>query len=285
MVLREVKQGGITAEHPLVLPWVLMSATIVVPHYKSLKLTLACLAAIAETTPTDHQVIVVDNGTGHDLPGQVIRNDTNRGFAVACNQGAAAADSPVLVFLNNDTEPRRGWLPPLLNALNEPNVVAVAPRLLNADGTLQAAGAEIIAHHNGQLEMMPCLRERARGPIRLAFGACLAMTTEAFNAVGGFDERYLNSDEDFDLSFKIQAAGWVMMYEPASVVMHHGAYARLAYDSAEASGPERFASKEANRRVLEETWGPQMTPDRTTSWWFLAQQSANYRLRRITRRR
>jgi GT2 family glycosyltransferase len=155
---------------------VVPTATIIIPHYKSQSLTLACLRAIAETTDVEHEIIIVDNGTGHDLPSRVIRNETNRGFAIACNQGAAAASGETLVFLNDDTEPPPDWLQPLLAAFTEDRVAAAAPRIINPDGTLQGAGMEIVAHRNGELEPFPCVKERSRGLIRLAGAACLAIS-------------------------------------------------------------------------------------------------------------
>src|SRR5439155_18731148 len=45
---------------------------------------------------------------------KVIRNETNLGFARACNQGLAAADGLYLVLLNNDTVLTHGWLEGLI---------------------------------------------------------------------------------------------------------------------------------------------------------------------------
>src|SRR5437870_378859 len=44
----------------------------------------------------------------------VIRNDTNRGFAVGCNQGLERARGEYLVLLNNDTIVTPGWLEGLI---------------------------------------------------------------------------------------------------------------------------------------------------------------------------
>ena len=144
-----------------------METTVVIPHFGSEALTWGCWQSLQLHSP-DVEVVVIDNGTGVDLPGRVIRNSENKGFAVACNQGARLASASSLVFLNNDTEVTAGWLSPLLAAIAEDAVAAATPRLVYPDGSLQCAAVEIIAHPNGQKEPLPRKRERPRCRVRLA---------------------------------------------------------------------------------------------------------------------
>lgn len=66
-------------------------------------------------------VIIVDNGSEAEhaekiqgmvdkLAGTYIRNEANRYFAAANNQGLARATGDIIVFMNNDVECRPGWL-------------------------------------------------------------------------------------------------------------------------------------------------------------------------------
>ena len=94
--------------------------SIIIPVFNKLELTRQCLTHLAEVTHGySYEVIVVDNastdGTGPFLSSlegdiQIISNDVNLGFAKSCNQGAARAKGKYLVFLNNDTIPKEGWL-------------------------------------------------------------------------------------------------------------------------------------------------------------------------------
>ena len=102
--------------------------SVIIPVFNNWELTRQCLSSLAENSPADLEVIVVDNGstdetaTGLEPLGQTlfekhfrrIRFEENRNFAPACNAGAQAAHSEFLFFLNNDTIIRPGWLPPLL---------------------------------------------------------------------------------------------------------------------------------------------------------------------------
>jgi len=81
--------------------------------------------------------------------------------------------------------------------------------------------------------------------------ACLLVRRECFEAVGGFDEGYVNGYEDVDLCFAFQARGWYCVFEPASVLIHHGAQA----------GPTRFAKARDNIARLHEKWLGRIQPD------------------------
>src|SRR5688572_18734401 len=86
------------------------AVSIVVPTLDGGDMLLHCLRHVGPDRP-DVDVIVVDNGSTDgsveravaELPSlRLVRNDVNRGYATACNQGAAEATAPFVLFLNND---------------------------------------------------------------------------------------------------------------------------------------------------------------------------------------
>src|SRR6059058_6081153 len=87
------------------------AASIVIPVWNQWDVTRACLDSLRPTLGPRDEVIIVDNGSEDETPARlaaypwarVITNAENRGFAIACNQGAAAAQRDVVVLLNNDT--------------------------------------------------------------------------------------------------------------------------------------------------------------------------------------
>ncbi|HET6794094.1 MAG TPA: glycosyltransferase [Acidimicrobiales bacterium] len=248
--------------------------SIVIPLYNKVEYTEACLTSLAATTPPDlFEVVLVDNGStdgtgellaclGGDV--QVIRNAENLGFSKACNQGAAVARGRHLLFLNNDTEPHPGWLDPILAILEgEPDVGVVGSKLLFPDGTVQHAGVWMVADHEaGTLDGYHRLyravpddpRVDRRTDLQVVTGACLAIRRPLFEAVGGFDEEYWNGNEDVDLCLKVRAAGYRVVYEPASRLTHHESV----------SGPERFSRAEENRVLLRHRWEASVAPDALT---------------------
>src|ERR1700712_3470934 len=113
-----------------------IAVTVVIPVWNAWSTTKACLAGLRSTLGPDDQVIVVDNGST-DVTAtrlrdhtwlQVLTNAENRGFGVACNQGAAIARHPVVVFLQNDTLLSPEWLDGLVEPFADATVVATGPR-------------------------------------------------------------------------------------------------------------------------------------------------------------
>lgn len=224
--------------------------------------SLARARAAGDLSP---ELIVVDNGSREFSPGPIneiwpdlkaIVNVANRGFGPAANQGAAAARSDIVLFLNPDTRAVGDPLVPLLAAFSEnPGAVAVAPRLPEGQ-PLPENGFRV-----HQLRRLPTLSQVARELLLInrAFprnrwlardryldreqgqpfeveqpaAAALAVRREAFMRLGGFDERFVPAwFEDVDLCARLRTLGTIL-YWPASRFVHSGGGAarRLGYDT------------------------------------------------------
>jgi GT2 family glycosyltransferase len=185
---------------------------------------------------------------------RAILNTENTGFAAACNQGARAARGKYVVFLNNDTEVQSNWLGPLFSlAEADPAVAAVGSKLLYPDGTIQHAGVALADcwDHDPLLAFHLFAREKADFPLanqrriyQAVTAACMLARKSHFDQVGGFDEQYWNGYEDVDLCLRFQERGWLTVYEPASVVIHHESQ----------SGPERFRRAAENIERFHRQW-------------------------------
>ncbi len=246
-----------------------MDVSIVIPVFNKSSLTRDCLASLdAKTTrQLRWEAIVVDNASADDTPAmlaeaqsrypwlRVIRNEVNRGFAGASNQGAEASSAPAILFLNNDIVAHDGWLEPLVRTLYcDPFVAVVGSKLLFADGTIQHAGVMIV--DEGVLgrpdHPMHIFFKRpsdyrpanVRRVYQVVTGACMLVKRPAFEAVGGFDTEFWNGYEDVDICFKINERGWRCVYEPESVLTH--------FESQ--SGPERFRLVDQNILRLDQRW-------------------------------
>jgi GT2 family glycosyltransferase len=192
------------------------------------------LRALFEHTEPCYELIVVDNGSEDGTASllQQIENATtvlnrrNVGFGAANNQGAAHAHGRYLVFLNQDAFVESGWLPPLLERIEEDERIgAVGPMLLNPDGSLQCAGAllsrsgSVACYGQGDDPEQP--EYRVTRVVDFLAGACLLVRHRAFNEVGGFDPAYgLAYFEDADLCLALAARGYRSVYEPRSSVTH-----------------------------------------------------------------
>ena len=146
------------------------------------------------------EIVVVDNGSTDSTPGVLvtwqgamrerlvaIRNLTNQGFGPANNQGAKAATGDVLIFLNNDVDLQGDFIAPICRALEQEPGALVGAQLLDFDTGWNKFGGVLVPY--------------------LA-GWCVACTRATWDALGGFDERFVPYDyEDVDLSHTARSKG------------------------------------------------------------------------------
>ena len=132
-----------------------------------------------------------------------------------------------IVFLNNDTQVTHGWLERLIDtAYRSDRIAMVGPKLVYPDGRLQEAGSEIFqdgsARAYGKFEDPTDPRFDQLREVDYCSAACLFAKRSFLNRVGGFDRRYAPAYyEDADLGLAARAAGFKVLYEPRSVVVHH----------------------------------------------------------------
>ncbi len=96
-----------------------------------------CLASVRDQTD---QLVVVDNGSngaevsdvGRRFGATVLQNRDNRGFAGGANQGIRAATGDVVALFNDDALADPNWLDTSEDALSDPSVAAVTPKVLLA---------------------------------------------------------------------------------------------------------------------------------------------------------
>ena len=250
----------------------LQKVSIIVPVFNKVEFTQKCIEAIVKNTPKEsYELILIDNastdGTGDFLKClkgdvKIVTNEKNLGFARACNQGARAASTEYLLFLNNDAEPQKSWLEPLFEIVATDNSVGAAgSKLLFSDRTIQHAGVVIfddqklpdplVARHIYYGEPSNLPESNQLRQYQALTAACLLVRKSAFSEVGGFDESYWNGYEDVDLCFKLQEKGWKLVYQPKSVVIHHESK----------SGSERFSKVSENIQRLHNKWIGKIKPD------------------------
>ena len=238
--------------------------SIVVPVYNHLDQTRHCLRSLAAAgAKCTFEVIVVDDGSTDGSAEwlaacpqvRVQRMAENRGFVSACNAGADIARGRYVVFLNNDTEVTAGWLDALMGTFAvHPDCGLVGAKLIYPDGSLQEAGGIVFADGNA------CNYGRGGSPqdprynfvreVDYCSGACMALPTELFRSLGGFDLRYMPAYyEDTDLAFSVRAAGYQVLYQPHAEVVHFegktaGTDASLGIKRFQRINREKFAAKQ-----------------------------------------
>ena len=245
-----------------------VEVSIIIPVFNQLHFTQACLASLQEHHGAERfEVIVVDDcsadATAEAVPRMAgvvsVRNQTNSGFISSCNRGAEKARGKYLVFLNNDTLVKAGWLTALLDTFaEEPNAGIVGSKLVYPDGCLQEAGGIIWQDASGwnygkfddpQKPEYNHLRD-----VDYCSAAALMIPKAIFETVGGFDSRYAPAYyEDTDLAFRVRNAGYRVLYQPLSEVVH---YEGATGGTDLSSGTKKH--QEINRLRFAETWAAEL---------------------------
>jgi len=209
-------------------------ASIIVPNYNGGEDLLQCVKSLLNTSPKGTEIIIVDNGSRDGsldlikalLPERnIVSLKTNTGFAYACNLGAQQAESEILVFMNSDTVALKGWIEPLLEALNTEGVGACTPKLkmLKGSNILNSCGGicdRLGFGWNRGIGETDTGQYNSTGECFYAVGACLATRKSLFESLGGFDQDYFMYLEDLDYSWRLRLAGYGIRYVPTSTVLH-----------------------------------------------------------------
>ena len=214
------------------------SVTVVVVTHNSASTLSRCLhAALAQVAVS--ALVVVDNGSTDQwrdaLPPDArlirVENRDNPGFAVACNQGAALAQTQWLLFLNPDCFLENDSLRRLLNlADSKPALAALGAELIDAAGRVDPAShrraptpAVVL---RGQMAMTDGGEVRpssAAEDVRFVdaiSGALMLVRRDAFEQVGGFDAGYRLHCEDLDLCRRLKLAGFDVAIAQQVQVLH-----------------------------------------------------------------
>lgn len=172
-----------------------------------------------------------------------------------------------VVILNDDTILLHGWLDTLVErAYSAPDIGIVGSRLIYPNGVLQEAGGEIFRDASGQNIGKwddPARPEfEAVKDVHYCSGALLYIRREVLDQVGGFDPQLAPAYyEDTDLCFKAREAGWRVIYEPASAIIHREG-ATNGVDTA--TGVKRY--QEVNRHYFVKKWEAVLAHHRRGMW-------------------
>ncbi|WP_440708518.1 glycosyltransferase [Herbiconiux sp. YIM B11900] len=226
-----MKQRALPAESGVV--------SVVVVNYRGADDTIECVSQLAAVDwPADKlDVVVVENGSGDDSLARlsaafagdtrvrVIESAENLGFAGGSNLGAQAARGEFVAFLNSDAKPHPQWIRGAIEQFDiSPSVAAVGSKVLDWEGkvvdfvggSLTWFGMGYKDHENQPDD------ERFQAPRDILYGtgSALFVRASAFEAAGGFDERFFMFYEDVDLGWRLNLAGLRVRFAPASAVFH-----------------------------------------------------------------
>jgi acetyltransferase-like isoleucine patch superfamily enzyme len=235
--------------------------SIIIPVFNQHDMTQDCIDAIRECTQ-DCEIIIIDNGstppikvpfTG-DIQTRVIRNEENKGFPVAVNQGIREAAGDVIILLNNDVIVTPGWAERLAAHLE---IFSIVGPLTNFCAGLQRAQ---IADYQSKAELYKeasALAEECAGEfeeVNFVIGFCMAFKRSLFDEIGPFDESlWPCSGEEIDFCLKARPAGHRIGIAHDVYVHHEGS--RTFGDMEKAGDLNYQEICKRNDAHLAEKWG------------------------------
>jgi GT2 family glycosyltransferase len=203
--------------------------SIIIVNYNGKDLLKDCLESIKKIDYTNYEIILVDNNSSDDsmefvkenyLNIQIIKLDSNFGFAYPNNIGAKKARGKFLLFLNNDTIVEPNFLTELLKPFAlDPKIAICQSLLLKPNGDVDSSGDFIdsigvtFSSHEKPAEIKEIFSAKA---------ASMLMKKDIFEKLEGFDEKFFASFEDVDIGWRARILGYKIVVNPHSIVYHVG---------------------------------------------------------------
>ena len=217
--------------------------TIIIPTRDKSELLDACIQSIhSQTTAIAYEILVLDNGSvepathtcfqrlTQDARVRVLDAPIPFNWSRLNNIGRSHAYGQVLVFLNNDTEViTPDWLLRLAEYALLPDVATVGPLLLYPDHAIQHAGVvvgmggwadHVFKNEPVQHYPTPFISSVVPRNVLANTGACVAVATAQFDALGGFDEAFEICGSDVELGIRGHNQGLLNVYLPAARLFH-----------------------------------------------------------------
>ncbi len=227
-----------------------MSLGLVVVTYRSSDVLTGFLDSLTQSSLVPDDVVVVDNSpTKVSLPKKgslqavsVVHRPDNPGYGTAANVGVAALRDSCdwVVVCNPDILVDKDTLQLLLGeAESRDSAGSLGPAIRNDDGSLYPSARALpslgIGIGHGLLGVVwpgnPWTKAY-RGDYESSStretgwlsGSFLLLRREAWEAVGGFDEKYFMFFEDVDLGWRLQQHGYGNLYVPSATAIHEGGH-------------------------------------------------------------
>lgn len=214
---------------------------VVVVSYNSAETIQRCLRSI-QSNPAVSRIVVIDNHSTDATATQVqevafdeprlrfFRNRHNRGFGMACNQGASALAEPWIAFINPDVYLEADTLTRLLaHGAERAGAGLLGVELYDVNGDidrnsrrqdmslcqlLRDGGHRDSVYEPGNGEPLQC--------VDAISGALMLMPSNLFVQLGGFDEDFHLHAEDLDLCRRVRDAGYEVVIANDVRALHIG---------------------------------------------------------------
>ena len=197
--------------------------SVIIPAHNAATTLPNCLTALAQQTipPDQYEVIVVDDGSVDETavitrqsPAHLIRHEQKRGAAAARNSGLQAAQGDLVCFTDADCQPDQDWIAQITAPLRQQADV------IGSKGIYGCRQPQLVARfvqieYEDKYDLL-----RGQEYIDFIDTYSAAYRRDILLANNGFDENVFYV-EDQELSFRLAARGYKMVFQPQARVYHH----------------------------------------------------------------
>ncbi|OGE27466.1 hypothetical protein A3B42_04895 [Candidatus Daviesbacteria bacterium RIFCSPLOWO2_01_FULL_38_10] len=223
--------------------------SIIILNYNVKDLLLQCLESVFKNKSQNWQVIVVDNASSDNsveavkkkFPQvEIIKNQSNLGFAVGNNEGVRLAKAPVVFFLNPDTVIIKQAIQKTYDYLmGNPDIGAITCRVELPDGKLDYSCHRgfptpwnSFCYFLGLAKIFPkwkifsgytatYLDIHKTHEIDCLTGAFLMVRKIAGQQIGWWDKDYFWNGEDIEFCYSLKQKGWKIYFFPEAKIIHY----------------------------------------------------------------
>ena len=238
--------------------------SIIIPVHNNFKYTYHLLLSIVNNNIIiPYEIIIADDMSDDETKMIeqytkniiILHNDKKYNFLLNCNKASKFAKGKYILFLNNDTKVKKGWLDHLINLIESDDKIGmVGSKFIYPNGKLKEAGG--VVFNDGECSNFG-KNDNSNKPeynyvkeVDYISGASILIRKSIWEKIGGFDERFSPAYyEDTDLSFQLRKNGYKVIYQPKSIVIH---YEGISNGKNIKSGIKKY--QEINKNLFKEKW-------------------------------
>ena len=227
----------------------MIDISIIIVSFNNLSFTKNCLESIIKySSGVSYEIIIIDNNSTENIEEvtnqfdkiKLIKNESNKGFAFANNQGLKIAQGKYALILNNDTIFTENTLKTLFDYAEKRNEKAFyGCRLLNTDGSFQESVMNFPSVWNVFTDSfflskifknskvfnknaVSFSKQNDLVEVDVLKGAFIFGRLSDFLELDGFDERFYFYSEELDLCKRFKNNGGKVYYFPKTSIIHIG---------------------------------------------------------------
>jgi len=197
-----------------------MRISVAIPCYNGATYIGQSIESILTQSSPPDQILVINDGSTDEsqaiierYPVTLLTHKQNQGLAAARNTAIKAAVGDILVFVDVDAFPARDFLE-VLSAYytDDPYLAGVGGQGIESNIRSRAdrwRRAHASQGHGRRSRYVPFL-----------YGLCMSFRVSALREIGGFDVTFRTNAEDMDIGYRLNAAGYRLLYAPEARVFH-----------------------------------------------------------------